>query len=213
MEGFGMVKRVGWIVGVLAVLLLPQICFGSGLDNIKKTYAGVNSLEASFHQKIYISGLKKVRDFDGQFLYKRGKGFLWRYTKPRERMFLYDGKFMWQDEEEKTFVLKEKVNRDKTGGTFFDLVEDIAALDNLFTLKEESMAQDLGVLELSPRKEGSVKSAKIWIDKENFVRKIEIVEFTGNINTMEFTNTKVNGSISDGKFIFKGDKGKEIVER
>jgi chaperone LolA len=190
-----------------------MLSFAAGFDALKKTYAGISGLEANFHQKIYIASIKKVREFDGEFFYKRGRGFLWRYTKPKIKYFLYDGKYMWQDEEDKTFVLKERINKEKTRGTFFDLVEDITKLDDLFVLKQENMVGDMEVLELAPKKEGSITSAKVWIDTQNIVKKIEIQEFTGNINTIEFSDIKVNQPINDGKFIYKPDKQKEIIER
>lgn len=186
---------------------------GSPFDSIKKTYAGITSLEASFHQKIFVSGIKKIRDFDGDFYFKRQKGFLWQYTKPKSKTFLYDGRHMWQDEEGKTFVLKSKVSREKTGGTFFDLVEDIARIDNIFTVKQHSILAGMEYFELLPKKDSTVNMAKIWIDKKNLLRKIEILEFTGNINTIEFTDIKVNAPVSDSKFIYKSDGIKDVVER
>lgn len=197
----------------MILIITPALCSAAGFDSIKKTYAGINTLEAKFHQKLFIENIKKTREFDGEFSYKRGKGFLWRYTKPKEKSFLYDGQFMWQDDEEKTFVLKEKVNKEKTGGTFFDLVEDITKIDDLFTLKQESVSGDMIVLDLAPKKEGTVNAARVWIGKQNLVRKIEIKEFTGNVNTIEFSAAKVNTSVSDGKFVYKPDKKKEIVEQ
>jgi outer membrane lipoprotein-sorting protein len=71
----------------------------------------------------------------------------------------------------------------------------------------------LTVLDLVPKKEGNVTSAKVWIDEHDLVRKIEIREFTGNINTIEFSSIAVNPSIGDEKFVFKPDKKKEIVEQ
>ncbi|MBA4391215.1 MAG: outer membrane lipoprotein carrier protein LolA [Syntrophus sp. (in: bacteria)] len=205
----------GWKVTLCAIMLMvvPALCGASGFDTLKKTYGGINSLEANFHQKIFISSIKKVREFDGEFFYKRGRGFLWRYTKPKIKYFLYDGQHMWQDEADKSFVLKEKINKEKTGGTFFDLVEDITKLDDLFVLKQESMSGGMEVFELIPKKDGSITSAKVWVDKESLVRKIEIKEFTGNVNTIEFSAVKANQPVSDGKFTFKPDKEKEIVER
>ncbi len=185
----------------------------SPFDSLKKTYAGINSLEAGFHQKIFVSGIKKMRDFDGDFYFKRHKGFVWKYTKPKRKMFLYDGQNMWQEEEDKPFVLKNRVSREKTGGTFFDLVEDIARIDNLFTVKQQSMIAGMQYFELVPKKDSSVNLAKLWIDKNNLLRKIEILEFTGNINTIEFSDIKVNPSVDDAKFIYKPDGKKEIVER
>ncbi len=206
-------KGLKIILYAIILLMAPAICIAAGFDSIKKTYAGINALEAKFHQKLFIENIKKTREFDGEFSYKRSKGFLWRYTKPKEKSFLYDGQFMWQEDEEKSFVLKEKVNKEKTGGTFFDLVEDISKIDDLFTLKQESVSGDTIVLDLAPKKEGTVTAARVWIDKQNLVKKIEIKEFTGNINTIEFAGVKVNTSISDGKFIYKPDKKKEIVEQ
>jgi outer membrane lipoprotein-sorting protein len=207
--------KKGWktILYMIILMMAPVLCSASGFDSLKKTYAGINALDAKFHQKLFIENIKKAREFDGEFFYKRGKGFLWRYTKPKVKYFLYDGQYMWQDEEDKTFVLKEKANKEKTGGTFLDLVEDITKLDDLFLLKQESVSGDMTVLDLVPKKEGNITAAKVWIDKQNLVQKIEIKEFTGNINTIEFSAVKVNQSINDGKFIYKPENKKEIVEQ
>lgn len=185
----------------------------SPFEAIKKTYTEVKTLETQFSQKIFISSLKKERDSKGEFFFKRQKGFLWRYKTPKVQYFLYDGKFIWQGEDDKPFVMKDKIDKEKTGGTFFDLIEDIAKIDELFTIKEQKFEGDLEVLELLPKKEGTVNSAKVWIDKQKRVKKIEMHEFTGNINTIEFSAIKVNQPIDDGKFVFKHDGKKEIVER
>jgi len=185
----------------------------SPFDEIKKTYAEVKTLETQFSQKIFISSLKKERDSKGEFFFKRQKGFLWRYKAPKVQYFLYDGKFIWQEEDDKPFIMKDKIDKEKTGGTFFDLIEDIAKIDELFTIKEQKIVGDVEVLELLPKKEGTVNSAKVWIDKQKRVKKLEIYEFTGNINTIEFSGIKVNQPIDDSKFVFKRDGNKEIVER
>jgi chaperone LolA len=191
----------------------PRTVVSSPFDGLKKTYSEVNSLEAVFHQKIFIANLKKERAFEGDFFYKRHKGFLWKYRTPKVKFFLYDGKYMWQGEDEKPFVVKERIRKEKTTGTFLDLIEDIARIDELFTLKQQSIAGSLEVLEIVPKKDSTVSSAKVWIDKQNVVRKIEIREFTGNINTIEFSAVKMNHGVDDVRFIYRPEKGKEIVER
>ena len=206
-------KELKTILYIIILLMAPVLCCASGFDSLKKTYAGINTLEAKFHQSLFIENIKKAREFDGEFFYKRGKGFLWRYTKPKAKYFLYDGQYIWQDEEDKTFVLKSKKNKEKTENAFLDLVEDITKIDDLFALKQESMSGDMTVLDLVPKKEAGITAAKIWIDKQDLIRKIETKEFTGNINTIEFSAVKVNQTISDGKFIYKSDKKKEIVEQ
>jgi len=197
----------------MILVVAPVLCGASGLDSLKKTYAGIYTLEAKFHQSLFIANIKKAREFDGEFSYKREKGFLWRYTKPKTKYFLYDGQYIWQDEEDKSFVMKSKKNKEKTENAFLDLVEDITKIDDLFSLKQESVSGEMTVLDLVPKKEAGITAAKIWIDKQDFIRKIETKEFTGNINTIEFLAVKVNQTISDEKFIYKSDKKKEIVEQ
>jgi len=185
----------------------------SPFDEIKKTYTEIKTLETQFTQKIFISSLKRERDSKGEFFFKRQKGFLWRYKTPKVQYFLFDGKFIWQAEDDKPFVTKDKIDKEKTGGTFFDLIEDIAKIDELFTIKEQKIEGDLEVLQLQPKKEGSVNSARVWIDKQKKIKKIEIHEFTGNINTIEFFTIKVNQPVDDGRFVFKNAGKKEIIER
>jgi chaperone LolA len=185
----------------------------SPFDGIKKTYSEIVTLEARFQQKIFIASLKKERDSDGEFLYKRHKGFLWKYKTPKVRYFLYDGRYIWQGDEEKPFVIKERIRKEKTGGTFLDLIDDIAKLDELFNLTRSRRSGDLEVLELTPKKEGTVTAARVFIDRQNVVKRIEIDEFTGNTNAIEFSSIKINREIDDGRFVFKPDKEKEIIER
>lgn len=191
----------------------PSLRDPSPFDEVKKTYAEVRTLETKFNQTIFIASLKKERQSKGEFFFKRHKGFLWRYSSPKIQYFLYDGKFIWQGDEDKPFVTRDRIDKEKTGGTFFDLVEDIAKIDELFSIKEHTMDRNTEVFELIPKKEGTVIAAKVWIDKEKTIRKIEIREFTGNINTLEFSAIKVNQPMDDGKFVFKHDGKKEIIER
>jgi outer membrane lipoprotein-sorting protein len=92
-------------------------------------------------------------------------------------------------------------------------VEDITKLDELFILKEQSVSGNLEVLDLVPKKEGTLTKARVFIDKQSKVKKIEIHEFTGNVNTIEFSSVKANQPLDDGKLVFRPEKGKEIVER
>jgi outer membrane lipoprotein carrier protein len=215
-EKIGKIFGIGFLVLILFTLHTSRGTLHAEtgpFDAIKATYSQINTLTARFHQKIRISSLGKEREFDGSFFYKRQKGFLWQYASPKGKYFLYDGKYIWQGEDEKPFVTKDKVNKEKTGGTFLDLVEDFSKLDELFALQGQGKSGDMEILELLPKKDSTIKSAKVWIDRQNIVKKIELQEFTGNINIIEFSSIKVNQSIEDKIFVFKPEKGKEIIER
>ena len=197
---------------ILSTLYLAGPVFADPLDEIKQTYSQVKTVEARFQQKLYIMTMKKERDFAGEFLYKRSKGFLWRYSSPKQRVFLYDGKAIWQAEEDKDFVIKEKITKQKMEGNFLDLIEDISKIDQLFTLKGTVQEGDAQILSLIPKKEGTLRSARVWTNKAHLVTKIELVEVTGNTNVITFSSVKTNASLNDSLFVFRPGK-KEVVEQ
>lgn len=200
------------LIWVAAILFQAAPARADAVDVLKKTYAGIQTVEARFNQKILISTLKRERESKGEFYYKRGKGFLWKYTGPNRKVFLYDGKALWQADEEQPFVIKERVDKGKVQGSFLDLVEDISKLDEYFAIQEVAQDKEGTMFLLAPKKEGMLQSARIWVDTKYLVSKIEITEITGNTNTLSFSSVKVNKPLDDGLFIFNPGK-KEIMER
>ena len=196
----------------LAILLQAAPARADAVDMLKKTYAGIQTVEARFNQKILVATLKRERESKGEFYYKRGKGFLWRYTSPSRKVFLYDGKALWQADEEQPLAIKERVDKGKVQGSFLDLVEDVSKLDEYFTIQEVAQDKDGFVFLLLPKKEGMLKQARMWVDTKYLVRQIEITEITGNTNTLSFSSVKVDKALNDALFIFKPGK-KEIMER
>jgi chaperone LolA len=197
---------------VAAILFQAAPARADAIDMLKKTYAGIQTVEARFNQKILIATLKRERESKGEFYYKRGKGFLWKYASPSRKVFLYDGKALWQADEEQPFAIKERVDKGKVQGSFLDLVEDVSRLDEFFTAQEVAQDKEGTIFLLAPKKEGMLKEARMWVDTKYLIRQIEITEITGNTNRLSFSSIKVNKPLDDGLFIFSAGK-KEIVER
>ncbi|MBP1730046.1 MAG: lolA [Deltaproteobacteria bacterium] len=205
--------RLLYLLTCIAVTLFHAVPASADvLEMLKKTYSEVQTVEARFDQKITIATLKRERESKGEFYYKRSRGFLWKYSEPAPKIFLYDGKAMWQADEDKPFVVKERVDKARIEGSFFDLVDDVSKLDQLFNVREAAKEKEGSVLLLMPKKEGMLQSARMWLDNQYLVRRIEITEATGNVNALSFSAIKVNKGLSDSLFLFNPGK-KEIVER
>jgi outer membrane lipoprotein-sorting protein len=184
---------------------------GDTLDALEKTYGAIRSIEAHFSQKISIKALKREREMEGDFFYKRSEGFLWKYRVPKEKTFLYDGTAIWQAEEGQPFVIRDRVDKARLEGTFLDLVDDVTRLDRLFAVRQVGREGGMEVLELVPRKEGTLKSARIWVDDRYLIRRMEIDEITGNTNVIEFSAIKIDKPVADSLFVFKVG-GREIID-
>lgn len=71
---------------------------------------------------------------------------------------------------------------------------------------------DCYVIKLSPRNNGSVKNATIWIDKnEDFIRKINIVT-TESSNTYSLKDITLDSGVSSSKFSFSPPEGVEVID-
>lgn len=67
-------------------------------------------------------------------------------------------------------------------------------------------------LNLTPRRKGSVKSAKIWIGKDDdIIRKIRIVS-KGSTNTYTLKSVTLDAGISSSKFTFSPPSGADIID-
>jgi outer membrane lipoprotein carrier protein len=194
----------------LALLMLMGIAGPAGaetLNALEKTYAQISTVEAHFHQKILIKALKREREMEGEFSYKRSKGFLWKYTVPKEKIFLYDGAAMWQAEVGAPFVTRERIDRERMEGNFLDLVDDVTRLDALFTLVRSTKQGEMDVLDLAPKKEGTLRAARIWVDNRSLIARVELDEITGNVNVIDFSKVVVNKPVPDALFVFNpGDR-------
>ena len=71
---------------------------------------------------------------------------------------------------------------------------------------------DCFVLKLTPRNKGTVKSAKIWIDKNDYIiRKITISDSNGS-TTYTLNKITFNPGISSSKFTFETPNGVDVID-
>ncbi|MCS7280032.1 MAG: outer membrane lipoprotein carrier protein LolA [Desulfobacterota bacterium] len=200
---------------ILGICVLIFVCFSSifATEDVREKYSNVTTFQAKFKQTIHISSSDSLREFSGEFFYKKKRGFLWVYKSPRLRYFLFDGQYLYQYDEERPFIIKEKVDPSKTKKYFLDLIEDLTNLETHFRLKERISDKNYEILNLEPKTDEMITALRIWFGKDLTVKKIEIVEKTGNRNTLIFNSVVLNGEISDERFVFKKDRRKEVIER
>jgi outer membrane lipoprotein-sorting protein len=155
------------------------------LDALKKSYREIRTVDAHFRQKILIKSLRRERDTEGDFFYKRGRGFRWAYTKPREKTFLYDGSYIWQGEQDKPFVTREKVTRERLEGNFLDRVDDDPPRHTL-TLEAVVREGDMDVVLLA-REGGQFAVARSG--GRPAISESGDLGDNGNVNMIDFTSS------------------------
>ena len=200
-----------------AFLLLFALCanysFAQDAQEIIKktqeTYRGVDNAKATFSQSTkYSSG--KSESASGT-LYMKGDDMYRIETSGK--VVVTNGKTSWSYSPKKNQVVIDNYKNDRYSFSpnkfLFDYPEEFYSdLEGEANLK----GYDCFVLKLTPRKKGSVKSAKIWIDKSEYViRKITISESSG---TTTYTLNKItfNPGVSSSTFTFDPPAGVDVID-
>lgn len=197
----------------LLFFVISSLCLGSTTDDIREKYSTIRTFKCQFRQTLFLAHLNSKKEFTGDFYYKKGKGFIWIYKTPWLRYFLFDGNNLYQYDERKPYVVKERMDSINSRTYFLDLIEDIGNLERHFSVKERTFEGNSEVIRLEPKKEGMIAYVKIWFGKGLDLQKIEIAEKNGNKNLLLFKSVVLNGEIEDSKFMFRNDRGKEVIER
>lgn len=198
----------------LTILILSfSFAYAAHFKDIANKYASIKTLKTQFKQKVFLASLGSERVFSGSFYYKKGRGFLWMYENPKKRYFLFDGTYLYRYDEEKPFVIKEKIDSKKSHDLFLDLINDLENLDKYFVLLQHISFGEKDIFLCVPKTERLIASVEISFGKDMLLEKIEIVEKNGNKNILLFRSVSINEEIDDGMFLYKKEIGKELIVR
>lgn len=198
---------------ILPLILFPLLSFPLTIQDIKEKYSNIRTFQADFKQELYVSSLDAKRELSGEVYLKRKRGFLWIYRKPKFRYFLFDGSFLYQVDEERPYVTKERLDESKIQGYFLDLLEDMTNLDKHFRVKRVRNLTSEIIVELEPRENETILEVILRFDSHQNLLGLEIFERNGNRNKFRFSKVRLDAEIPEERFTFKIPIGKEIVER
>ena len=77
---------------------------------------------------------------------------------------------------------------------------------------EKLGGNDVYVLKLRPRESGSVKSAQIWVDKDDWLIKKITISTDESTTTFNVKNIRLDTGVGDSKFTFTPPEGVEVID-
>lgn len=198
------------ISALLIVIFISAANFGYSQDaqeiikKVQSNYKGIKDAKASFSH----SG-KKNSESGTIYIQKENKYRI----ETKGQVLVTDGVTSWSYSLKKKQVIVDNYKDD--GNTFspnkflFNYPENFYSdLDGSETIS----GMDCHLLKLSPRSKGNVKSAKIWVDKEeNLIRKITIVSKEGT-DTYLLKKISLDSGVSSSKFTFSPPSDVEVID-
>jgi outer membrane lipoprotein carrier protein len=204
---------------VLLLLLAVQDP-GPVLDRASAAYQTVTTLSAEFVQVVANPLLGAPDTTRGRLYQMRPNHFAMRFTHPRGDRIVADGRHLWLYTPSSTpgQVIRTAIPRVGTTGPNLigQFVERPRARYRARYLRADSLAGRMtDVVAMVPRAtDFPYSEAVVWIDRDDgLVRRIEIVETSGQRRTLVLEKVVVNRGVPGREFIFSPPAGLRVVDQ
>lgn len=198
---------------IIPLLLVYSVSFAQDaqeiIKNVQSKYENISDAKATFTQTLKGSG-GKANSTSGVIYIKKNNKYR---IEAGGQIIITDGETSWSYSPRRKQVIVDTYKDD--GNSFSPNKFLFNYPENFYSDlegEENISGVDCYVIKLSPRNAGSVKSAKIWIDKDkDLIRKINIVT-TESTNTYSLKDISLDAGISSSKFSFSPPEGVEVID-
>jgi outer membrane lipoprotein carrier protein len=207
---------VGGLVGVPAAQAASAV--DEVVEKVQATCAQTQDLSARFQQKATNRTLNEDRDASGVFLAKRPGKMRWEYQKPEPRLFVTDGKTLWDYSPADKQVRVQGVAQSLTSRVPMSFLAgdctlrrdfDISLVENAATRSDPRIR----ILDLRPKRpEAGIGRMFLEVSVKGFmIEKATVVDAYGNTTVIALTNLKLNSGLSDDQFQFTPPAGVRVI--
>ena len=178
------------------------------IKSVQSKYDQISDAKATFSQSIKGSG--KGSSGSGTVYIKKEDYYR---IEIGGQTIITDGRTSWSYNPKKKQVVIDNYKDD--GNTFSPNKFLFRYPENFYSdlqSEENVNGADCYVIKLTPRTSGNIKSAKIWIDKnESLIKKITISS-KESTSTYTLKNIDLNAGLSSSKFTFSPPEGVEVID-
>jgi len=204
----------------LVLLLLAVQDPGPILDHASQAYDSVHTLSADFVQVVDNPMIGDPDTTRGRLYQRRPGSFAMRFTEPKDDRIVADGRHLWLYTPSTTpgQVIRSAIPGTGTTGPNLigQFVEHPRARYDFRYVRADSLAEGVvDVIALTPRsKELGYSEATVWIArKDGLVRRIDIVETSGQHRTIILRNLAINQDVPAREFRFSPPAGSRVVDQ
>jgi outer membrane lipoprotein carrier protein len=179
------------------------------IQNVQKAYNDISDAKTSFTQTIKFNKSKAQTSSGTLYIKKETKYRI----ETGSQTIVTDGSTSWSYTPSKKQVVID--NYKETGNTFSPNKYLFQYPENFYSDlagTEQIAGKDVYVLTLKPRESGYVKSAKLWVGKDDWmIKKIYIVT-EESTSTYSVKNIQTNLGLSNSQFTFSPPEGTEVID-
>ncbi|HEX8615954.1 MAG TPA: outer membrane lipoprotein chaperone LolA [Thermoanaerobaculia bacterium] len=201
-------KRAAFTVITLLALAASVAAAPIELD---RAAAAMNGMEASFTHRFTAKGFKNSQVESGSVIFGSLPAMRWSYSKPEQKLFVFDGASSWFYVPADKQVTVGRVTDARKRELPFLLLGDAAARDKYFVVKQQNRGGNV-VTTLQPRdKKALVRAVTVTIaPSTHLISRIDYTDRDGNSTSFEFSGYHRRAASAD-TFKFVPPAGVQVV--
>ena len=179
------------------------------IQNVQNAYKDITDAKASFSQTVKYNKSKTQSSSGTLYIKKENKYRI----ETGSQTIVTDGSTSWSYTPSKKQVVIDYYK--ETGNTFSPNKYLFQYPENFYsdlTGTEKLNGKDVYVLSLKPRESGYVKSAKLWVGKDDWIIKKIYILTDESSSTYSIKNIQTNIGVSNSKFTFSPPEGVEVID-
>ncbi len=195
----------------LISLLLVASSVAAAEIELDRAAAAMSGMEASFTHRFTAKGFKTAQVESGSVVFGDLPKMRWSYSRPEEKLFVFDGTTSWFYVPGDKQVTLGRVNDARKREMPFLLLGDPAARERHFAVKQQNRGGSV-VTTLTPRdKAAVVRSVTVSVDPStHLIRSIDYTDRQGNRTSFSFSGYHRRAA-SAGTFRFDPPAGVQVV--
>ena len=176
------------------------------LDRVAAALAGT---EASFTQRFTPKGFNSAQVESGTVVFGALPMMRWSYTRPEEKLFVFDGEHSWFYVPADKQVTKTTLDASRRSELPFLLIGDPAAREKNFAVREHG-----NVITLQPRSASAmIRNVTVTVAAStHFIQCVDYTDREGNRTTFELVGMHKR-AVSSDLFHFTPPAGVQVVEQ
>jgi chaperone LolA len=190
------------IVVILFLFVANLNAQSSLLKTVQSKFNSFEDLTANFSQ----SSNGKIL-LAGKFYYKKDNKFR---LELKNILIISNGVTTWNyNKKNNKVIISNYVESDPS---MFSMNTLINVYPSKCTVKEGD-DRELKTLILTPNKSDlNFKEIELWINENNLIEKIKIIDLNNQTSIIEFTDYKSNQKTADSKFVFTSPEGAKVID-
>ncbi|HEU0184862.1 MAG TPA: outer membrane lipoprotein chaperone LolA [Blastocatellia bacterium] len=197
-----------------ALAVSAQTDIDKAIDGVQSKYNKISSLSAEFSQVHTERGQRERRE-SGRLLLKKPGKMKWNYTTPEEKLFVSDGKYLFEYVKSDNYVTRSSVKDSEDLRAPFAFLLGQGDLRREFRriefAKESPLKAGNKVLRMLPKRLQDFEELLIEFDPFSFeMYRLAILKGGDERSDFIFSDIRENVSAPSAEFVFKAPPGVEV---